>query len=356
MAGCRAYLVFLVVMCVSVGLYAGERIAVLPFVEAGEEAGGRALVTQELYQQLGKSKFDLIAEDSVAGALRQLRLRNTASLIEVEAVQLASLLSADYLLAGTIYRFRTDTVLSEACVCARLLRISDLEVVWSSCTAHAAGGSQSLVSTRAIRGEARQARKIVRRLLADFALAPAKQRTEISAVSFGRQHTTFDCETIAVIPPSDETEYSHGSEMIGDILTTALRRRGFQVADRGRVREAMLEARDLRNGQSARDISRLIKERVGADILLTGSISELTGVRDASLGGVPAIALELRWIDPATDLVLWSHMIERRGDQGKGVFDLGIVHSPAQLAQIVVDDFVSDLRVVRRRVENTQDN
>lgn len=348
---------WLIALAWSSVLSAGERIALLPLVDSGEESASRGPLTSELRSQLIRDGFDLISEDSVAATLRQLRLRNTAAPLDAEIETMAGLMGADFLLVGTIHRFRTDTLLSEACVCVRLIRTSDLVVAWNNCVTRSGGGEISLLTARATRSGTRLARAVARKLVSDFTLEPKKRRTEVTGLVVGRREKiTQPCSTVAVIPPTDEQGYSLGSEMIGDLLGVALRRRGVNVADRGRVRAVMLEGEDLRYGQSVKDISRLLRDSLGVDLILTGSISELTLARDAGLGAQPVVALQLRWIDPSSDAVIWAETLERKGDDRKGLFDVGIVHSPALLAKQVVDDFVSDLRLVRRRVEPIRGN
>ena len=334
---------------------AGQRVALLPFADPTASEAGRIILDNHLRIQLERRGHTAIAADSVNAVLRQLRIRNTASPIESEVRALADSLDAEFVLTGTIHRMSVDTLFSEAAVCATLLRASDSHIVWNNCATISGGGESALFSKPVHRNIAQLSRVAARKLLASLRPVPKSARYPVTGlmVKLHGKRSIVPCASIAVIPPVDETQTTFAGELFSDYLVASLSQRGFNVIAPGRVRNVMLLCEDLRYGQSVETVSRMLADSLGVDLVMTGTVSSLTESRSVSLGNPPDAAVELRMIDPRTNTVIWADHLHRNGESGKGLFNTGVVRSPAKLAGEMIDDEIDKLRVTRRRNDET---
>ncbi len=344
-------LIALLLMCACA--LAGQRVALLPFADPSSSESGRTLLDNDLRIQLERRGFTAVAPDSVNSILRQLRIRNTASPIEAEVRALADTLGIEFVMTGTIHRLAVDTMFSEAAVCARLLRAQDSYVIWNNCATVSGGGESALLSKPVHRNLEQLSRTVAKKLLATLRPAPKSARFPVTGllVKMHGKRTVVPSAYVAVIPPVDESETTFAGELFADFLVASLSQRGFNVMAPGRVRNVMLQCEDLRYGQSVETVSRMLADSLGVDLVITGTVSSLTTSRSVSLGSPPETAVELRMIDPRSNIVIWADHLRRSGESGKGLFNTGIVRSPAKLAREMIDDAIDKLRVTRRRIE-----
>lgn len=343
---------FALLLCVT-SVIAADRIALLPFSDPSSVDSARTLINQFTRERLTKRGFDLVGVDSVNAVLRHLRVRNTAAPIEAEIRAIGDSLDAEFVLTGSIHSFTLDSTFSEVSICARLLRASDSQIMWVNCISLSGGGELALVSKPVHNSSAQMAKSAARKLFATLKLKAKPKRTYVSElVVAGRERKErLACSPIAVIPPVDESVVSFAGDMVGSFLVNSLAQRGFNVVDPGRVRNVMLHCEDLRYGQSVNEVSKMLSDSLGVMLVITGTISNLTDARSAMLGSSPEASIELRMIDPHRSVVVWADHLERSGEARKGLFETGVVHSPAVLALKMIDDAVDGLRVVRRKVD-----
>jgi nucleotide-binding universal stress UspA family protein len=327
------------------------RVALLPFNNAAAVESAREVVEEYSRRYMERRGIETVDADSVSGVLRSLRIRNTATPAQADLRALADSLDVSLVLLGTIHRFTLDSTFSEATICARLFDVEKAQMVWNDCAVTAGGGERALVSTPVHRRADKLAKSTVKRLFSSLNTDLTEQRYRIDelVVSHHKNKQRVACTTVAVIPPVDEAEGSSGGDMIGDFLVMSLARRGFNVVDPGRVRDVMLQCEDLRHGQSVNAVSTALAESLGVDLVVTGTVSDLTTARHVSLGSNPEAAFELRMIDPSNNVVMWAKHFRRTGKSGSALFGVGAIHSPARLVRSMVDSAVSDLRVVRRK-------
>ncbi|MBL0061580.1 MAG: hypothetical protein IPP40_08900 [bacterium] len=332
---------------------AADRIALLPFADPNSTELGKVMFEQFAREQLVKRGFEVIGADSLGNVLRNLRVRNTATPIESEVHAIGDSLNAQFILTGTIHSFTLDSTFSEVSVCARLLRAGDSKIVWDNCVSLSGSGEEALISKPVHDSYRKMAKSATKKLFATLRLKARPQRTFVSdlMVAGREKKELIACSPIAVIPPVDESEVAFAGEMVGNFLVTSLVRRGFNVIDPGRVRNVMLQCEDLRHGQSVNTVSKMLADSLGVTLVVTGTISKLTEARSAMLGSSPEAAIELRMIDPRRNIVVWASHVERSGDSRKGLFETGVVHSPAVLALDMIEDAVDGLRVVRRKFD-----
>jgi TolB-like protein len=327
------------------------RVALLPFNNAAARESARELVESYSQKYLARRGIVTVDADSVNHVLRSLRIRNTALPTNADLGALADSLDVTLVILGTIHRFSLDSAFSEATVCARLIDVSTMQMVWSECATAAGGGEHAIVSSPVHRHANKLAKSVTKRLFSSLSakLREPRYRVEELVVKNRSVRQRIPCSTVAVIPPLDEAENSVSGNMIGDLLVNALARRGFRVVDPGQVRDIMLQCEDLRHGQSVNTVSTALADSLGVELVITGSVSELTSTRIVSLGTSPEAAIELRMITPSNNVVVWAKNFRSSGKSGSSLFGIGTIHSPSRLVTRMVDSAVSDLRVVRRR-------
>ncbi len=340
---------FGVLLLFSLCINAAERVALLPFSNPSATESVRLLMDQNARVRLAKCGFDVVSADSINQVLRSLRVRNTAAPIESEIRALAESLDVALVLTGTIHRFVHDSTFSEASVCARLLRAEDSAVLWQNCATVYGGGAFALFSQPVHDSPSRLASSAAKQLFASATPAGKSSRHPVkSIVVKGRdKKVETRCASIAIIPPVDEAEAIFAGDMLGDFLHSVMARRGFNVLDPGRVRNIMLYCEDLRHGQSVDVVSQALADSLNVDLVVTGTVSTLTSTRTVSLGSSPEAAIELRMIDPRQNTVVWAKNLRRSGDSNRGLFESGVVRSPAKLAYDMIADAIAGLRVVR---------
>jgi TolB-like protein len=307
-------------------------------------------------QNLAGRGIELADPVQTADALRRSRLRNTTELGVEELQSLSSELSAAYVLTGSIHRFESAPEAAEMSLAARLIYIPDLTVVWARTAALYTGGPVSLFTSSAGSDTARLIGAGVRRLLGDFAFKPLHPLRAVSDLRSARgdSRTTYPCRRIALIPLANETTTEFGGEMISDQLFAALYHRGFQIVDAGRVREVMLNDNDLSRGELTLETLRHLHDDLAVDLVLTGSVSTLTSADATRFGDMPEIAVELRIVDAASGLVIWSRNFSRRGSDSEGLFGTRKSESAALMARDLARDAVGGLRTVRAKSDMAQ--
>lgn len=343
--------IMLVLALQCTALFATERVALLPFAEPNSTESARTLFDRKLRQRLMRRGFYVVPEDSVANVLRQLRIRNTASPIESELSGVADSLDVSLILAGTIHRFSIDSIFSEATVCARLILAENSQVIWNNCITVTGGGEHALLSKPVHKSREQLVGSATKKLLSSLRVNRKSPRDAVSelVVKGHNGKTQISCKAIAVIPPRDESEVSFSGELFADFLTAALWQRGLNVVDQGQVRNVMLQCEDLRYGQSVTEVSQSLADSLGVDLVVTGTVSAFTSTHSISLGSSPESAIELRMIDAKSNLVVWAKNLRSNGDARKSLFNSGIIHSPAVLAQQMIQDEIGDLKIIRRR-------
>lgn len=341
-----------VTMSVASAAISAERIVLLPFNGPTATESARGMFDYAARARLESKKLDIVDADSTSNVLRSLRIRNTAAPLENEIKALCDSLDAQFVIVGTVHSFVVDSVFSEISVCTRMLLSDNSTLVWQNCATITGGGTHSLFSKPAHKSERKLARAAANQLFSTLKLSRSsrKQASTELAGSGNSSRSYYPCLPIAVIPPVDESEVPYSGDMIGNFLVSSLARHDFIVIDPGRVRNVMLACEDLRYGQSVGAVSKMLSDSLDAALVVTGTISKLTPVRLVTLGNSPEVAVELRMIDPKSNSVVWADHLERTGRSHKGLFDLGIIYSPAALASEVIDDAISDLKVIRRKV------
>ena len=120
------------------------------------------------------------------------------------------------------------------------------------------------------------------------------------------------CRRIAVVIMGNESATRFAGHIVTNQLLAALHRAGFTIVDPGRVRELMLDARELTQGEMSAALLARCRDELGADFLLTGSVSDYSSSRLAGFDA-PSAAFEARLIDTARGDLIWARSYAREG-------------------------------------------
>ncbi len=306
----------------------GSRVAVLPFVNYAEEPAAMPLVMQQVREELNKRSVELVTADAIAEVLRRYRVRNTNE-ISVDLIQkLSTDLAAAYLLVGSLDRYVAAEEGAEVALSARLIYVPTAAIEWAaSCDVHTADGIQPL-GIGIVKSADRLTRHAVKELLDNFRYKRPENFKRVEAVRLGGGGNALmlPCQTLVVLPFANESGLHFAGNIMTQRLITALFDAGFNVADPGRIRESMLEEGDVTPGKATTSLLKLCQEQTGADLILTGTVSRLTG-SVASGFEIPAhLEVEARLIDCRSGDVVWAKNLQSDSGDGALLFGVGYRH------------------------------
>ena len=306
----------------------GSRVAVLPFANYAEAPAAMPLVMQQVRDELSKRSVDLVTADAVAEVLRRYRVRNTNELSVELVQQVSSDLAAAYLLVGSLDRYLAVEEGGEIALSARLIYVPTANIEWAaSCDVHTADGIK-LLGFGIVKNADRLSRHAVKELLSSFRFKRPTKAKRVDAVRLagGGNALMLPCQTLVVLPFANESGLHFAGNVMTQRLVTALFDAGFNVADPGRIREAMLEQGDVSPGKATMSLLKACQEQTGADLMLTGTVSRLTG---SAAGGfeIPAhLEVEARLIDCRSGDVVWGKNLQSESDDGALLFGAGLRH------------------------------
>lgn len=138
---------------------------------------------------------------------------------------------------------------------------------------------------------------------------------------------------IAVFPFVNETDYPQAGTIFYRIFVAELARTGqFKVAQEGDVREVYRHLKILPDQQPHMEQMKILGDRLGVRVVITGSVVEMTEVPKAEIVN-PTLAVSLKIIDSRTDQTLWSTYHRREGEQYRKVMHFGVLNTVSGLAQ-----------------------
>lgn len=141
---------------------------------------------------------------------------------------------------------------------------------------------------------------------------------------------------IVVLPFENLAGDGSASRVVEDGFLLALLRYGsFDVVDPGEVR-GIMEMQNLRPGRTDRETLDKLKERLGCDAVLTGSVVIYNP-------GVPEVNISARLVEVDGGTVVWAANLGRVGRTDLPTFGIGETTSIRRLAQRVVTDMVQTL-------------
>ena len=304
------------------------RVALLPFANYAETPVTLPEVMALVRTELLRNDVELVTADAISETLRKYRIRNTNELGVAQIQQVTDDLSAAFLLIGSVDRYVESVQGTEIALTARLLAVPAMSIEWTATSAvHTADGFKPL-EIGTIRSPKRVMRRAVRKLLDDFRFERSPRTDHVQEVRL-REHDvthTLPCQQLLVIPFGNETSIHHAGNAVTQRVVAALFREGFSVIEPGRVRESMLANGDVTPGRATADLLKLCGDETGAELVLTGTVSEFEGATSMGFERVPSVAVEARLIDSRDGTVVWARTLRCDGTAGAQLFGTGTVH------------------------------
>ncbi len=333
-------------------LVKSSRVIVLPFANYTEVPDLRRPLLRSLRERLTQASIEVVDSGDVAAVLRAERIRNTLELSVAELQTLSSQLDAAYVMTGAVHRLVMTDEFAEFSLAAYLIYIPEARVDWCGTAVVSGGGAETIFTRAVISDTGRVIEKAVKKLFSDFEFGQNEQRVQVTAIatSAGGNGGNIPCHRVALVPLSNETSTPNAGEFLTDHLAVALYRRGFSVVLPGRIRESMIEAGDLTRGETSREVIASLAATCGADLILTGSVSDLTSAGESRFGDIPSLAMELRLIQSSDGQIIWARHLDRGGESSAALFGTGITTATGGLAAEAARAAVKKIPVVRKRV------
>jgi hypothetical protein len=168
----------------------------------------------------------------------------------------------------------------------------------------------------------------VKSLFKDFRYERSNKSKLVQAVKLreGKSSYSLPCQSLLVLPFNNETDVHHAGNIVSQRVLAALFHEGFTIADPGRVREAMLQDGDLTPGKATDSLLAICREQTNTDLVLTGTVSQMSAGADVNIEAVPEVAVEVRLIDVHTTDVIWAKTFYASGNDGALLFGTGTMH------------------------------
>lgn len=334
-------------------LVRSSRVAVLPPANLSGVPEASLPALEAVRVELLRLHADVAADDELRVVLRDHRIRNTAEVSLADARTIADALSVRYLLLGSIDRYAEADSSAEVALSARVLDAVSGTVVWANSVAVYRDPRSRVFGLGRTARAAKLLGGAARKLLHDLRYSPDPRRQRVTALQAKRSAPqTVPCRTIAVITVGNETQIRFAGHVVANQLSSALFRRGFAVVDPGRVRALMLESNQLVQGEVPADLLTKIGSELGADFVLTGTVSRFQSLRTQNLDN-PEVSLEVRLISIADGNVIWAGSYDREGRDTALLFGIGHVHGLTKLSARVARRIARDLPAIRRRTTHT---
>ena len=302
-----------------------SRVAVLPFANYAEVPAAMPAVMEMVRAELNRLDAELVTADAISETLRKYRVRNTNELSVERIQQLSDDLSVAYLLMGSLDRYVESEEGAEVALSARLVYVPTISIEWAAASAvHTADGIKVL-ELGTLRSPQRILKHAVAELFDDFGYQRPKRMKRVEAVCQGQDN--IPCAQLLVLPFGNETSVHHAGSMVTQRVVAALFAEGFTVTDPGRMREAMLDNNDLTPGLATASLLKKCSEQTGADVVLTGTVSEYVGPTPLGFDTIPAVAVEARVIDGRTGALIWAKTLRCSGNDGAKFFGTGTTRS-----------------------------
>jgi len=296
---------------------AGEvrAVALLPVQDRAGDQRAALAVEHALRRELALSTRVLDAEGT-RDALRRLRMRN-ANDAPPEALQrVAGELGADWLVAATLHEAGRRGVPSLT-VSVRVYRGAGGELFWAGFRGASGLDSRTVLGLGAIYTVERLAIPVVERLGKDVAQALDAARGPVAAAD----PAAAALGSVAVVPLAGLTarDATRNAETVTEAVRAALLQVGAASVSPGCTNEVLRRERLVGWGGIDASARLALRDRCGADAILTGSV-ELYDMGGAENEPEPRAAIALRLVDAATGRIVWTAAQERKGWDHQGLF------------------------------------
>jgi TolB-like protein len=328
-----------------------SRVAVLPFANYAEVPAVMPQIMGLVRAELRRRGVEQADSATVADVLREHRVRNTNELTADQIQNLSNKLAAAYLLVGSLERYVQGDGGAEVALSARLIHVPTVSIEWvGTASRHTLNGIRLLNLGREPSAE-KLAPRAVRDLFRDFRYLRPEQLKRVDWVQFrdGRHSRRQSCERILTLPFSNETDLFTAGGIVTDRIVAALERAGYTVVEPGRAREAMLEVGSITPGNASAQLLEICREQLGANLMLTGTVSRFACGSAVGIDQIPAIAVEARLTDVSTGQVVWAQTFHSDGNATNFLFGTGTCYSVTSVADRVASKLIKAIPAHRAR-------
>lgn len=148
----------------------------------------------------------------------------------------------------------------------------------------------------------------------------------------------------AFLPLENLTEQADQGQRVNEIFFVEFARSGvFDPVESGEIAAALRDLRIRHTGSLSHEQIQALGQRLGARLLLLGSILECGSATTAD-GPVPALGVSLRLLDVESRRVVWTDAHIRTGEDREGVFGWGREESFERLATQTAVEMFDQLR------------
>jgi len=327
------------------------RLAVLPFANLTDYPEVTPEVMAQIRAELQDLSIELADSNSTADILRKYRIRNTDELTARQVQLLSEELVVGYLLVGTIDRYWQSETSAEVALSARLLYAPSVSIEWSSsATAHTDDYFTPLSIGRVEHAE-HLTRRAINKLFTDFRKHHSQRKRSVLSIQTRSKSPPSNppCRRILLLPFANDTETRFAGHIFSNQVLSALYRFGFEIIDPGRVREVMLAKREFLRGEISSTLLAEFQSELGADFILTGTVSRFKTTLSPQSLDEPTVAFEARLVDTQHGGVVWAESFAREGKDSAWLFHIGSVHGLGALSNIMARKLAKAIPVVRSR-------
>jgi hypothetical protein len=296
-------------------------IAVVPFADY---SGGSARdsILPLLESRLGREPVRLIPVAELRQVLRSFRIRSAGMISKADAADILSVRPVDFFLLGSV-DFYIDGAVPEAGLSLRLVRASDLQIVWAKSTAANGEDFAGMFGLGRITSMSTMLPKLIESSLEGMADAAAQTPRPSEAKE----------PAVALVPFDNLTDNRSAGDIFTAISLSELAVKGYTGIEPGEVNDLFRRNNRAVAGGIDTELLRRLHDSLGVDLVITGTIDKF---RPGTAGGEkvdPEIALGARCLDAATGKIAATYETSRRGADSEKLFKSGAYHCLGTLAQ-----------------------
>ena len=147
---------------------------------------------------------------------------------------------------------------------------------------------------------------------------------------------------VAVLPFVNQSGYVVGDDIFARVFASELANLGnYQVAQEGDVRKFFQQMQVLPNQRLNIEQLRALADRLGAQVIISGTIVEMRDMNESERVLNPSIAVIVRIIEGDSGRTLWASYNRREGTQYRKIMHFGLVNSVTSLAKHMSSEIVA---------------
>ncbi len=313
------------------GAVAGPIVAVVPFADyTGQSVVDSILPFVEA--RLAQEQVRLIPVTELREVLRSFRIRSAGMISREDAAKILSVRPVDYFLLGSVDLYIEGAV-PEAGFSLRLVRASDMRIVWAKSTAGNGEDFAGMFGLGRITSMQVMIPKLIETALQDAALA-ITQRTASASENE---------PTVALVPFDNLTVNRFAGDVFTSIVLSELIARGTTVIEPGEVNELFRRNNRVVAGEIDRDLLRQLRDSLQADIVITGTVDRFQPGTAGSERVDPELAVGARCLDAATGKIVATYETSRRGVDSEKLFKSGAFRCLGKMAQDAAQSMLEKL-------------